>query len=51
MPLLVTVYPKNAAIIFGGDAAVPKTLFNTNATGRVSPVGEFFGFQESIEYF
>jgi hypothetical protein len=51
MPLPVTVYPKNAAIIFGGEAAVPKGLFNTNATGRVSPTGEFIGFQESIEYF
>ncbi|KAJ7908458.1 hypothetical protein B0H13DRAFT_660138 [Mycena leptocephala] len=47
----LTVYPNNAAIIFGGDAAVPKGLFNMNATGRVTPVGEFFGFQDSIEYF
>jgi hypothetical protein len=51
IPSLVTVYPNNAAIIFGGDAAVPKGLFNTNATGRVTPVGEFVGFQDSIEYF
>ncbi|KAJ7759970.1 hypothetical protein B0H16DRAFT_1674415 [Mycena metata] len=47
----LTVFPANAAIITGGASAVPAGLFNENATGRVTPIGEFFGFQDSIEYF
>ncbi|KAJ7190395.1 hypothetical protein GGX14DRAFT_605759 [Mycena pura] len=47
----LTVYPNNARVIAGGAAAVPPGLFNANATGRVTPVGEFNGFQDSIEYF
>ncbi|KAJ7169260.1 hypothetical protein C8R43DRAFT_982726 [Mycena crocata] len=47
----LTVYPANSKIISGGAEAVPPGLFNANATGRVTPVGEFFGFQDSIEYF
>ncbi|KAK6984047.1 secreted protein [Favolaschia claudopus] len=44
----LTVFPANAKIISEGAPAVP---FNENATGRVTPVGEFFGFQDSFEYF
>ncbi|KAF7309266.1 Secreted protein [Mycena indigotica] len=47
----LTIYPANAVIITQGAAAVPPGLFATNATGRVAPVGEFDGFQDSIEYF
>ncbi|KAJ7350014.1 hypothetical protein DFH08DRAFT_672177, partial [Mycena albidolilacea] len=47
----LTIFPANARIIAGGAAAVPAGLFNENATGRVTPVGEFFGFQDSFEYF
>ncbi|KAJ7065670.1 hypothetical protein C8F01DRAFT_967399, partial [Mycena amicta] len=47
----LTIYPANALIITQGAAAVPPGLFNANATGRVAPVGEFTGFQDSIEYF
>ncbi|KAJ7923097.1 hypothetical protein B0H13DRAFT_2230247 [Mycena leptocephala] len=47
----VTVFPANAKIIAEGAPAVPPGLFNANATGRVTPVGEFFGFQDSFEYF
>ncbi|KAJ7169211.1 hypothetical protein C8R43DRAFT_876433 [Mycena crocata] len=47
----LTVYPANAKIITGGAEAVPPGLFNANATGRVTPVGSFTGFQDSIEYF
>ncbi|KAJ7864457.1 hypothetical protein B0H14DRAFT_3107548 [Mycena olivaceomarginata] len=47
----LTVFPANARIINEGASAVPDGLFNTNATGRVTPLGEFFGFQDSIEYF
>ncbi|KAJ7744910.1 hypothetical protein B0H16DRAFT_1693108 [Mycena metata] len=47
----LTVFPKNAVIISEGASAVPEGLFNANTTGRITPVGEFFGFQDSIEYF
>lgn len=47
----VTLFPANTVIIAGGAAAVPPGLFNANATGRVTPVGQFTGFQDSIEYF
>ncbi|KAJ7749761.1 hypothetical protein B0H14DRAFT_2982752 [Mycena olivaceomarginata] len=47
----LTVFPANAKIITEGAPAVPSGLFNENATGRVTPVGEFFGFQDSFEYF
>ena len=46
-----TVYPANTAIIAQGSKAVPPGLFAPNATGRVSPVGNFTGFEDSIEYF
>jgi hypothetical protein len=47
----LTVYPNNAPIVAKGAAAVPPGLFNQHATGRVSPVGIFSGFNDSIEYF
>ncbi|KAJ7491371.1 hypothetical protein B0H11DRAFT_2277873 [Mycena galericulata] len=47
----LTIFPANAKIIAEDSSAVPAGLFNINATGRVTPVGEFFGFQDSIEYF
>jgi hypothetical protein len=47
----LTVYPNNVPITQQGAAAVPAHLFNLNATGRVSPVGNFSGFDDSIEYF
>jgi hypothetical protein len=47
----LTVYPNNVPIIQDGASAVPAGLFSQNATGRISPVGNFSGFQDSIEYF
>jgi hypothetical protein len=47
----LTVYPNNAPIVEKGAAAVPPGLFSQRATGRVSPVGYFSGFNDSIEYF
>jgi hypothetical protein len=41
----------NLPIITQGSSAVPAGLFAANATGRVSPLGNFTGFEESIEYF
>ncbi|KAJ7243074.1 hypothetical protein C8J57DRAFT_1367153 [Mycena rebaudengoi] len=37
----LTVFPANTRIIAGGAAAVPPGLFNVNATGRITPVGQF----------
>ncbi|KAF2216223.1 hypothetical protein CERZMDRAFT_81373 [Cercospora zeae-maydis SCOH1-5] len=47
----LTVYPNNAQIVAQGASAVPPHLFANEATGRVSPVGNFSGFDDSIEYF
>ncbi|KAL8707596.1 MAG: hypothetical protein Q9220_007383 [cf. Caloplaca sp. 1 TL-2023] len=46
-----TVYPNNLAFIANGSASVPPGLFNDKATGRISPVGNFTGFEDSTEYF
>ncbi|KAI5357278.1 hypothetical protein Slin14017_G122870 [Septoria linicola] len=47
----LTVYPNNVPIVKVGASEVPPGLFSPYAVGRVSPVGEFMGFNDSIEYF
>jgi hypothetical protein len=47
----LTIYPNQVPILLQGAAGVPAGLFNANATGRVDPVGNFTGFDDSIEYF
>ncbi|KAK8226044.1 hypothetical protein HDK77DRAFT_501285 [Phyllosticta capitalensis] len=47
----LTVYPNNAPIVAQGGPAVPPGLFNPEAKGRVTPLGNFTTFEESIEYF
>lgn len=47
----LTIYPHNVPIIKNGESAVPRGLFSDNATGRVTPLGNFTGFRDSIEYF
>jgi hypothetical protein len=47
----LTIYPNQLPILEQGAAAVPPGLFNEDATGRVDPVGNFSGFDDSIEYF
>ncbi|KAL0571010.1 hypothetical protein V5O48_010957, partial [Marasmius crinis-equi] len=47
----LTVYPRNVPIIQQGGPAVPAGLFNQDATGRITPLGNFTGFEHSIEYF
>lgn len=47
----LTIFPHQVPILQGGAAAVPKGLFNKNVVGRVDPVGNFTGFDDSIEYF
>jgi hypothetical protein len=47
----LTVFPNNLPIITNGSSAVPPNLFSANATGRVSPLGNFTSFEDSIEYF
>ncbi|KAL8794201.1 MAG: hypothetical protein Q9195_003269 [Heterodermia aff. obscurata] len=45
------VYPTNLEFIVNGSSSVPKGLFNTNVSGRITPIGNFTGFQDSVEYF
>jgi hypothetical protein len=47
----LTIYPNNLPIVQKGSSAVPPGLFADNVVGRVSPVGNFTGFADSIEYF
>lgn len=47
----LTVYPNQLPIIQHGGAGVPSGLFSQDVAGRVDPVGDFVGFQDSIEYF
>ncbi|SPO00356.1 uncharacterized protein DNG_03201 [Cephalotrichum gorgonifer] len=47
----LTVYPNQVPIIFGGAGNVPDGLFSHSVAGRVYPVGNFKGFEDSIEYF
>ena len=46
-----TVYPTNLEFIANGSSSVPKGLFNANVSGRITPIGNFTGFQDSVEYF
>ena len=46
-----TVYPNNVPIVYNGASAVPPGLFSNNTRGRVSPVGNFTSYDDSIEYF
>jgi hypothetical protein len=41
----------NVPIQAHGSTAVPPGLFNESATGRITPLGNFTGFVDSIEYF
>lgn len=47
----LTIFPNQLPILEQGAAGVPAGLFNEEATGRVDPVGNFSGFDDSIEYF
>ncbi|PQE19434.1 hypothetical protein CJF30_00009834 [Rutstroemia sp. NJR-2017a BBW] len=46
-----TIYPNNLPILRNGSSATPPGLFNQNASGRISPLGNFTGFADSTEYF
>lgn len=45
------VYPTSLAFAQNGTASVPPGLFNENAQGRITPLGNFTGFNDSTEYF
>ncbi|CAL8576050.1 hypothetical protein XPA_001941 [Xanthoria parietina] len=47
----LTQYPNNLAFMANGSASVPPGLFDQNAQGRITPVGNFTGFDDSTEYF
>ncbi|KAF4636875.1 hypothetical protein G7Y89_g1198 [Cudoniella acicularis] len=44
-------WPKSAVFIKNGVSAIPPGLFNANASGRISPVGNFSGIEQTAEYF
>lgn len=46
-----TIYPHNQAFVTHGAGAIPSGLFSRNASGRITPVGNFTGFEDSAEYF
>jgi hypothetical protein len=46
----LTVYPKNLPLFLNQtDIGLP--FFNENVTGRVTPLGNFSGYEDNIEYF
>ncbi|KAL8823395.1 MAG: hypothetical protein Q9191_005897 [Dirinaria sp. TL-2023a] len=45
------LYPTNLEFVTNGTASVPPGLFNEKATGRITPLGNFTGFNDSTEYF
>jgi hypothetical protein len=47
----LAVYPNQLPIFQSGGKGVPDGLFNQDVRGRVDPVGNFTGFEHSIEYF
>ncbi|KAL8683453.1 MAG: hypothetical protein Q9186_000608 [Xanthomendoza sp. 1 TL-2023] len=47
----LTQYPNNLAFLANGSASVPPGLFDEKAQGRITPVGNFTGFDDSTEYF
>ncbi|KAK6347279.1 hypothetical protein TWF696_007351 [Orbilia brochopaga] len=47
----LTIFPNQVPIITYGGAAVPDGLFANDTSGRISPVGNFTDFEDSIEYF
>ncbi|EPS41734.1 hypothetical protein H072_4341 [Dactylellina haptotyla CBS 200.50] len=47
----LTIFPNQVPIIAFGGSAVPDGLFADHASGRISPVGNFTDFEDSIEYF
>ncbi|KIV98946.1 uncharacterized protein PV09_09331 [Verruconis gallopava] len=46
----LTVYPKNLPL-FLNETDIGLPFFNENVTGRVTPLGNFSGYEDSIEYF
>ena len=45
------IFPNTQAFLKQGVSAIPPGLFNANATGRITPVGNFSGLEDSVEYF
>ena len=44
----LTLYPNQLPILSGGGKAVPPGLFNDQASGRISPVGNFTTFEDTV---
>ena len=46
-----TIHPNNQEFLRVGSSAVASGLFNQKAAGRITPIGNFSGFEDSVEYF
>ncbi|MCJ1477014.1 hypothetical protein MMC13_005685 [Lambiella insularis] len=46
-----TIYPNNQGFIAYGASVIPPGLFNMKASGRITPIGNFTGLEDSVEYF
>ena len=46
-----TIHPNNREFLRVGSSAVAPGLFNQKAAGRITPIGNFSGFEDSVEYF
>ncbi|KKY30432.1 hypothetical protein UCDDA912_g09638 [Diaporthe ampelina] len=47
----LTTYPNNLAFLKDGVAAIPDGLFSQDVVGRVTPLGNFSGLEDTVEYF
>ncbi|KAJ0125253.1 hypothetical protein J7T55_006598 [Diaporthe amygdali] len=47
----LSTYPNNQAFLKDGAAAVPSGLFSKDVIGRVTPLGNFSGIDDTVEYF
>ena len=45
-----TIFPNNQVFLMKGSSAIPPGLFNMNATGRISPIGNFSGKSSLLGY-
>ncbi|KAI3392403.1 hypothetical protein diail_5730 [Diaporthe ilicicola] len=47
----LSTYPNNLAFLEGGEAVIPAGLFSEEVTGRITPIGNFTGLHDTVEYF
>ncbi|KAH8770055.1 hypothetical protein F5883DRAFT_667634 [Diaporthe sp. PMI_573] len=47
----LTTYPNNLAFLQGGVNAIPNAFFAEDVVGRVTPLGDLSGIEDTVEYF